>query len=61
MEERILLAKRMHLKTNNILHLILSVFTGGLWIPVWMLVALSNAIERGKIDKKLRGVKWKMK
>ena len=23
-------------KTNNILHLLLSVFTSGLWLPIWL-------------------------
>lgn len=29
--------------TNHILHLLLSVFTFGLWIPVWIIVAIVNA------------------
>ena len=38
--------------TNHILHLILSVITVGFWMPVWVLVTISNAIERGKIRRK---------
>lgn len=29
--------------TSHVLHLLLSVITVGLWIPVWILVALSNS------------------
>jgi hypothetical protein len=40
-------------KTNHILHLLLCLPTVGFWIPVWAFVALSNAIERAKIKRKL--------
>ena len=48
-----LLAKRADHKTAHVLHLLLSVITAGLWIPIWLLVAISHANERKKIDKKL--------
>lgn len=48
-----LIAKRSDHKTAHILHLLLSVLTGGLWIPVWLLVTVSHAHERYKIDRKL--------
>jgi hypothetical protein len=48
-----LLAMRQQYQTSHILHLLLSIISFGLWIPVWLLVALSNGIERGKIDRKL--------
>ena len=32
-------------RCNHILHLLLSVFTIGFWIPVWILVALSSGSE----------------
>ncbi len=41
-------------KTNHILHLILSIVTAGLWLIVWLFVAMSNndtAIS--KLDKEL--------
>ena len=31
---------------NHILHLLLSVFTLGLWLPVWLLVALVSGEKR---------------
>lgn len=53
MNQAQLLAKREDHKTSHVLHLLLSVITVGLWIPVWLLVAISHANERAKIDKKL--------
>ena len=51
--EYTLLAKRAEHRTNHILHLLLSVLSVGLWTPIWLLVTVSNANERSKIDKKL--------
>lgn len=41
-------------KTNHILHLLLSLITAGLWIPVWILVAVSNGLENTRINRKIR-------
>lgn len=30
-------------KQNNVLHLILSVVTVGVWLPVWLLIAIAGA------------------
>lgn len=40
-------------RTNNILHLLLSVVTAGLWLPVWLLIAVNNAVERGRIERRI--------
>jgi hypothetical protein len=53
MNQAQLLAKRADHKTSHLLHLLLSVITAGFWIPVWILVAISHALERGRIDRKL--------
>lgn len=45
--------KLARLRTSHVLHLLLSVITVGFWIPVWVIVAMSNAIERSKIERKL--------
>lgn len=55
MTEKQLLAKRAEYKTNHILHLLLSVLTGGLWLAIWLLVAISNATQRAAIDRQLQG------
>ena len=39
--------------TSHVLHLILSIVTVGFWIPVWVIVALSNSIENARIDRKV--------
>jgi len=44
-----LLAQRK--STSHILHLILSLITFGLWLPVWALVAISNGLENARIDR----------
>lgn len=36
-------------RTSNVFHLLMSVITVGLWIPVWMIVALSNSLERSRL------------
>jgi len=48
-----LMARREDFRTAHLLHLVLSVLTGGLWLVIWAIVAISHAIERGKIDNKL--------
>lgn len=40
-------------KTMHILHLILSLFTGGLWVLPWIIISISNSNENHKIDKRL--------
>lgn len=47
----LLMAKREDQKTSHILHLILSVLTLGLWVPVWVIVAVSHRIERSRLDR----------
>ena len=32
--------------TSNILHLILSVITVGIWVPIWILVAMSHSASK---------------
>lgn len=49
----ILLAKYNSYRTNHILHLILSILTGGLWVVIWILCGISNSIERKKIESKI--------
>jgi len=53
MNQAQLLAKRADHKTSHLLHLLLSVITAGMWIPVWFLVALRHQLTRDSIDRKL--------
>ena len=38
----VVLAQPPHKRVNHALHLILSVFTLGLWLPVWLIVAIAK-------------------
>lgn len=40
-------------KTSHVLHLILSLVTVGFWVPVWIIVCISNAIENYKVDRQI--------
>jgi hypothetical protein len=33
-------------ETNHILHLILSILTGGIWLVIWLLIAVSSNGEK---------------
>ena len=32
-------------KTSHVLHLLLSLITVGIWVPVWLLIALNNSSQ----------------
>lgn len=58
-----LISRRQSYQTSHLLHLViflcLLVFTGvfsAVWIAVWILCAVSNGIERWRIDRKLNGL-----
>ena len=40
--------------TSHVLHLILSIISCGLWLPIWLLVVLSNSIENSMTDRKIK-------
>lgn len=39
--------------TSHGWHFIASILTGGLWVIMWILFTISNAMERGKINRKI--------
>lgn len=45
-------------KTSHLLHLFLSVITLGLWVFVWVVVAISNNVENSGIEKRIAKGKW---
>ncbi|HYW03696.1 MAG TPA: hypothetical protein VFA86_07100 [Gammaproteobacteria bacterium] len=51
-EVAVLLSKKR--KTSHLLHLLLSIITGGVWIIVWILLAISHSSENARIDRKIR-------
>jgi len=40
-------------KTNHILHLILSIITGGLWLIVWIIIGLMNEQKRVNAQRRI--------
>lgn len=46
--QRHLLLRQLAPKTNHVLHAILSICTGGLWLTVWLLVIASQRLEARK-------------
>lgn len=40
-------------KTNHLLHLVLSILTGGLWLPVWFILSILNSLKRSHYERKL--------
>lgn len=51
-EVAVLLSKKKN--TSHILHLLLSIITAGIWIIIWILVAISNSSENSKIDRQIK-------
>ena len=43
-------------KTSHVLHLLLSVLTGGFWLVIWALCSIANASQNSKIDKEIEQV-----
>ena len=43
-------------KTSHVLHLLLSVLTGGVWLIIWELCSIANASQNSKIDKEVEQV-----
>ena len=43
-------------KTGHVLHLLLSVLTGGVWLIIWTLCSIANASQNSKIDKEIEQV-----
>lgn len=41
-------------KTSHVLHLILSIVTGGVWVIVWLIIAMINQQRCANIDRKIK-------
>lgn len=41
-------------KTNHILHLILSIVTAGIWVPIWLVVTIIDQSKRKKINNRIQ-------
>lgn len=49
MNEKLFILESQKKKTNHILHLILSIVTGGLWLVIWLLVGMSNSSHNSRL------------
>lgn len=47
--QRQVLLQQLGKKTNHILHFFISLFTGLLWVPFWILITISNRLETAKL------------
>lgn len=45
-ESKVVYVQAPQYQTNHILHLLLSIVTAGLWIPVWVIIAAANQQRR---------------
>lgn len=43
-------------KTNHILHLLLTLLTGGLWVIVWIIVGMTNEQKRSNASNNIRNL-----
>ena len=43
-------------KTSHIVHFILTLVTGGLWIPVWLLSAWSTASTKAQYERQIKDI-----
>lgn len=50
MSDKLFLLQSQKKSTSHVLHLILSVITGGLWLIVWFCVAMSNKSHNNRIQ-----------
>ncbi|MET3899669.1 hypothetical protein ABIB57_003631 [Devosia sp. UYZn731] len=62
-DDRMVLAEKP--ATNHLIHLVLTIFTGGLWGIIWILIAMNNAANKyrcpscGSVTKRNPPRGWK--
>lgn len=56
MNEKLFVLTNQKKTTNHILHVILTVLTGGLWLIVWGIIMLSNDSHNKRIDKQINQI-----
>lgn len=52
LQAMLLLSKKP--STSHLLHLFMCILTVGVWLPIWMIVALSNSLECRRIDREIK-------
>lgn len=56
MNEKLFVLTTQKKNTNHILHVIMTVLTGGLWLIVWGLTMRSNDAHNKKLDKQINQI-----
>lgn len=56
MNEKLFVLTSQKKSTNHILHVIMTVLTGGLWLIVWGLTMRSNDSHNKKLDKQINQI-----
>lgn len=56
MNEKLFVLTTQKKNTNHILHVIMTVLTGGLWLIVWGLTIRSNDAHNKKLDKQINQI-----
>ena len=56
MNEKLFVLTTQKMKTNHILHVIMTVLTGGLWLLVWGIAMRSNDAHNKKLDKQINQI-----
>ncbi|UFP98427.1 hypothetical protein [Pseudomonas fitomaticsae] len=56
MNEKLFVLTTQKKKTNHILHVIMTVLTGGLWLIVWGITMCSNDSHNKKLDKQINQI-----
>ncbi|KMM91304.1 hypothetical protein [Pseudomonas lundensis] len=56
MNEKLFVLTPQKKKTNHILHVIMTVLTGGLWLLVWGIAMRSNDSHNKKLDKQINQI-----
>jgi len=56
MNEKLFVLTTQKKKTNHILHVIMTVLTGGLWLIVWGITMRSNDAHNKKLDRQINQI-----
>jgi hypothetical protein len=56
MNEKLFVLTSQKKDTNHVLHLIMTILTGGLWLIVWLIVTSNKNSHNKKLDKQINHV-----
>ena len=43
-------------KTSHLVHFVLSLLTGGFWVPIWILSALSTSSSKSRYERQIKDI-----